>query len=203
MMRTKRAFTDTTGRLVVIAALASLMFACGGGSGSGGNNNGGGGVTTSTFTADNAAPGNNTISMSPGASNGLMFTIDVRVTGIDDFFGAEFDITYNEAALDFVSLDSTTSLLNGQSVGTDFRVLERNGVVQVTATLQGQSAGVDVGATATLVRLNFVGTSATANSAIGFTSPTVDQCPDGGPPLPACSEIQATLTFSGGRVTVN
>ena len=202
MMTPKKTRLDNSTRFTVIVALAALTFACGGGSGSGGGNNNGG-ITTSTFTADNGSPGNNTISMSAGSSSGTMFSIDVLVTGINDFFGAEFDVTYNEAALNFVSIDSSTSLLNGQAVGTDFRVLAQNGVVQVTATLQGQAPGVDVAASQTLVRLNFNGTAATANSAIAFSSPTVDQCPDGGPPLPACTDISGTLTFSGGRVTVN
>jgi hypothetical protein len=187
--------------LLLVLALGALAPACGGGGGDGG---GGGNMNplSATFTPGNTNPTANTISMT-GSAAGQNFSVVVQVTGLNDFFGTGFRVTFDPATAQFVGFSSTGSFLTG--VGTAFNAVvnpTNSGEVIVSATIQdtSQPAGIDVGATATLITLNFKATNTTSNNPFAFgASRNVTVCPTQGG---ACNPgIAPTLTWSGGTMT--
>ena len=187
--------------LLLVLALGALAPACGGGGGDGG---GGGNMNplSATFTPGNTNPAANTISMA-GSAAGQNFSVVVQVTGVNDFFGTGFRVTFDPATAQFVGFSSAGSFLTG--VGTDFRAAvnpTNSGEVIVAATIQDASmpAGIDVGATATLITLNFQATNTTSNNPFAFgASRNVTVCPTQGG---ACNAgIAPTLMWSGGTMT--
>lgn len=148
---------------LVAAALAAVVVtalpSCGGG-----GDDSGGGVTNpvATFIPDTPNPGNATIAMLAGSSNGAAVNVRITVTGVDDFLGAAFRVTYDTTALLFTGMDDSGSLLRQGGVADTALFFEANfssvaGEVIVTATrLNPATTGVvDVGATSDLVVLNF------------------------------------------------
>jgi hypothetical protein len=115
---------------VILAGL--FMAGCGGG--------GGDPVVppglVASFQGQNAT--NGSLSMQPGNASGANFQVRIAATGIQDFFGARFHLTFDPASAGFVSADSSTSFLNGAGVVTDFDVTEVNsGILSVEATRVG------------------------------------------------------------------
>ena len=115
---------------LLAAAFAALTVtalpSCGGGSDGGGGSN----TPTATFTPDTPTPGNATIAMLAGSSNGAAVNVRITVTGIDDFFGAAFRVTYDTNALFFNGMDDSASLLRQGGVSNsdlffDPRILDR------------------------------------------------------------------------------
>jgi hypothetical protein len=186
--------------VALIVAFGMLMPACGGGGSSGG------GVTnplTASFTPDNLNPGANTISMA-GASAGANVSVSIQVTGINDFFGAGFRVTYNPATVNFTGYDATGSLLNAYAGGKDINAQEldpsNRGTIIVVATIQdaSQPAGLDVVGTQTLIKLNFQATTTTASNPIDFAAPQdVQICAVQGQ---AGNEVSGALSWDGGAI---
>jgi hypothetical protein len=137
------------------------------------------------------------------SSNGdEAFAVAVQVTGITNFFGAGFRVTFDPSNASFQGMSSAGSFI-GTGAGTDFRAtLVSAGVVSVAATLQGQVQGITPAGTQLLITLNFRATAETTNEAYGFgvaADRVVSTCP--APPA-ACSDIpDGTLTWSGGTLT--
>jgi hypothetical protein len=187
--------------LLLVLALGALAPACGGG----GSDDGGGnnmGPLNATFTPGNTNPTPSTISMS-GSAAGQSFSIVVQVTGVNDFFGTGFRVTFDPASAQFVGFSSAGSFLTGVGTSFDADVNPTNaGEVIVVATIQDatQPAGIDVAATATLITLNFQATNTTSNNPFAFAaSRNVTVCPTQGG---ACNPgIAPTLTWSGGTMT--
>jgi hypothetical protein len=99
-----------------------------------------------SFTADNPNPRAATISMADGTTDGNAFDVRVLVTGIDDFFGAAFRVTFDPAVVVYVGFSSRDSFIEDAGVTPDFRAeLDSGnpGVILINATRQGQVAGVD------------------------------------------------------------
>ena len=193
-------------RLVIAVTLALTVTAlpsCGGGSDGGGGNT----TPTATFTPDTPAPGNGTIAMLAGTANGAAVNVRIAVTGIDDFFGAAFRVTYDPTALFFNGMDDSGSLLRQGGVSNNNLFFQANqstvvGQVVVTATrLNPVTTGtVDVAATSDLVVLNFSARRAIPGGDAGGElvfdpSHDVQVCTT---PV-TCSS--AVVTFSGGAVT--
>src|SRR5262245_33156478 len=125
---------------LVAAALAAVVLtalpSCGGGS-----DDSGGGVTnpTATFTPDTPTPGNATVAMLAGSSSGAAVSVRITVTGVDDFLGAAFRVTYDTSALFFNGMDDSGSLLRQGGVPDGALFFEANnsnvaGEVIITAT---------------------------------------------------------------------
>jgi len=186
-----------TAGVALLVALAATAFACGGG--------GGGNPTppplNATFTASNPTPGANSLNMT-GASSGAMFTVNVNVTTITDFFGAGFRVTFNPATAAFNGISSDNSIL---PAGAEFRgSLVGPGELTVAATLKGQVQGVTVNGTQLLVTLIFTATAETPNNPFTFgvaVDRVVTTCPA---PPGACSDIpDATLNWIGGTMSAS
>src|SRR5262245_32992002 len=198
----------TSQRLAVAALIALAVTAlpsCGGGS-----DGGGGGTTTptATFTAENPSPGTSTIAMLPGASAGAAFNVRITVTGVNDFFGAAFRVTYDPVALLFNGMDDSGSLLRQGGTANVFFQANQNAVpgqIIITATRLDPSdpngGTVDVGPTADLVVLNFSARRAIAAGDAGGVlafdaAKDVQVC---GTPTTCASA--AGLTWSAGAAT--
>ncbi len=199
-----------------IALFVGLTVACPGGGGGGITPPPGGGGPIpgglmASFMAENPTPDPSemTLSMAPGPGSDEMFSILVRVTNIDDFFGAGFRVNFDPATARFLGFDSTDSFILETGVMTDISAVENvPGELLVTATLQGQVAGVDPVGDDLLITLSFdaieeelTGNDFTfgipADRLVTTCAPPVD--PD---PLPACVELDdADLTWSGGTMT--
>jgi hypothetical protein len=196
---------------LVAAALAAVVVtalpSCGGGSDSGG------GTTnpTATFTPDTPTPGNATIAMLAGSSSGAAVSVRITVTGVDDFLGAAFRVTYDTTALFFNGMDDSGSVLRQGGVADTALFFEANnssvaGEVIVTATRLNPAppptgAGVvDVGATSDLVVLNFSARRAIPGGDVGGELEFVPARE-----VQACATpttcAPATVTWSGGAVT--
>ena len=140
--------------------------------------------------------------MGAGASSGAVFTIQVNAANITDLFGTGFRVMYNPALISFVSSDSSTSVLLGSGIQTDFSVtVSTPGTLFVTATRVQANPfvpGVDVTAPAELIALSFQALVATGGSSISFSAQQVDTCDE-------VSETCTTLTavWSGGTLTAN
>ena len=190
--------------LVLVLALGALAPACGGGGGDGGGGGGNMNPLSATFTPSNPTPTANTISMA-GSAAGQNFSVVVQVTGVNDFFGTGFRVTFDPATAQFVGFSSAGSFLTGVGTFFDADVNPTNaGEVIVAATIQDQSqpAGIDVAGTATLITLNFQATNTTSNNTFAFgASRNVTVCPTQGG---ACNPgIAPTLTWSGGMMTAS
>lgn len=187
----------------LILALGALMPACGGGGSDPDDNTS---PLVATFTPSNTTPGASTINMT-GSSAGQNFSVVVQVTGISDFFGAAFRVTFNSGSAQFVGFSSNGSFLTG--VATDFDAVinpANAGEVIAYGTIQdvSQSAGIDVAGTATLMTLNFRATASTSANPFAFgtaANRVVKICPT---QSGACNNLaEPPLTWSGGTLTAS
>lgn len=194
---------------VALAVASALGLGCT--AGGGGDYDGGdGGVIPggkeATFVASAPSPGAMTLSMAPGDASEWAFEVRILVTDVDEFFGAGFRVVFDDAVASYRGFSSAGSLLEATGVTTDFRAeLDPGdaGVVLVTATRQGQYAGVDAVGSQLLLTLSFEAKQASAASAFSFgTSATreVTTCPA---PPGACTVLaDSSLTWAGGTLTV-
>jgi hypothetical protein len=200
-----RRFLPRLATALALVAGYALSTACGGGGGGGGN---GGGGLQAVFTAGNPTPGANTLSMPSMASANDVFAVQVQVTGINDFFGATFRVTFNTTHAQFLGFSETGSVLLGAGIDTLFLAEASAGdpsTLLIYATRQGSNvAGVDVTTSQLLITLNFRALQAVAGSGIAFAPAApreVVACPTAGQ---ACNTLaDATLTWSGGTLTAN
>jgi hypothetical protein len=184
--------------LALVLVFGTLASACGGG-GSGGG--GGTSQLVANFAPDQTGPGSNLMIMGDGPSSGANFTVLVRVSGINDFFGAGFRVQFDDTVAEFVSASGADSFLDddGAQVFFDTTVLSA-GELAVSATIQDPSmpAGVDVAPTETLtlIALNFRATNTTGPSTFDFSNVEVEICPTANA---ACSNTVPNL--DGGSLT--
>lgn len=193
-----------------VALLAGLSLACPAGGGGGITPPPGGGIIpgglVASFAAENPTPDplEMTLSMAPGPSSEEMFSILVRVTGIDDFFGAGFRVKFVPTTARFTGFDFTGSFILETGVMTDISAVENvPGELLVTATRQGPAAGVDpTMGNDLLITLSFVATAEELDgNDFTFGIPrevTTCATPMGGCPPPV---DDAMLTWSGGIMT--
>ena len=195
--------TSWLASVAVVLLLAVLPLACGGG---GGTNPAPPGISAA-WTPDNPNPGNTTISMGAGNASASNFAVPVQVTGIDNFFGAAFTVTFDPASAAFVSFSDAGSVIDdGNSTVLINATAGAAGEVLVNATRQQEPPGgnyvpgVDVGATSLLITLNFRATVATGGNAFAFAATEVQTCAD--PPGDTCQPLGG-VTYSGGTMTAN
>ena len=148
-----------------VALLAGLTVACPGGGGGGGPIPSG---LVASFVAENPTPDPAlmTLSMAPGPSSGERFSIRVQVTNIDDFFGAGFHVNFDPTTASFRGATDDGSFILETGVDTDISaVVNVNvpGELLVTATRQGQVAGVDPVEDDLLITLSFEATPTMGN----------------------------------------
>jgi uncharacterized repeat protein (TIGR01451 family) len=155
------------------------------------------------FTAGNPTPGPTTLSLGPGTVNGATFDVRVLVTGIQDFFGTGFRLTFDAASATFDTVISTGSVLLGAT--TRFQAFPvSTGVIDVVATREGSNiAGVDVVGTSLVVTLRFIAIAETSGpEPFAIVTPRqIQVCAQGGQ---QCSTLaDGTVTWSGGSLVVN
>jgi len=186
--------------LFLAALVFTLPLACGGG--------GGGSPTPPglnvTWTPANASPGANTVSMGPGTVSGANFSVPIRVTGINDFFGAAFRVNYDSTSATFQGFSASGSFIEEAGVTILISAVDGSaGEVLVNATRQQGAGntyvpGVDPVGDDLLITLNFLATQATgAANGLTFSNTEVQTCNDGNR---TCSPL-AGVNFSGGSMT--
>ncbi len=174
----------------------------------------GGGETTSvlsaTFTPDVATPGAGSISLLPGTATDDVFQVRVVVTGVSNFFGTAFHLSYNKDAggadnltASFMGWDTSGSFLNdGHAV--NFSVDSSiPGLLTITATREfdaarGATQGVDVTTSRDLAVLTFRAILATSGNRFLFTDPR--EVRDGTQPPPG---NLITVTWNNGTMTAH
>jgi hypothetical protein len=186
--------------VALILTFGMLMPACGGGGSDGGVTN----PLVARFTADNLNPGAETISMA-GTSAGSNVAVEIQVTGLDNFGGAAFRVTYDPDTVNFTGFDASGSVLETLGVDTDYDANEAiSGTILVYASIQdaSQPAGVDVVGTQNVITLNFQATTSTAGNTVDFAaiSREVQICPTQGQ---ACSPFAGDLGWDGGMITAS
>ncbi|MDH3784530.1 MAG: cohesin domain-containing protein [Acidobacteriota bacterium] len=191
------------GALIVLGILLTLTTACGGGGG------GGGAVIppglVAAFAGGNPTPGAMTINMTSGPSNGSTFSILVNVTGIPDFFGAAFRVTFNGATASLAGSSAAGSFIDVGGATVNFNAVESTpGTVLVNATRQGMVAGVSPAATDLLITLTFNADAATGGNVFTFGTAAdreVRTCATANGVCPALNDNM--LTWSGGTMVAN
>jgi len=146
-----------------------------------------------------------TINLGTASTSGASFSVPVQVTGINDFFGAAFRISFDSSSAAFAGYsaagsaidDGTATVLINASLGAPGEVL-------VNATRQQGAggayvSGVDIAATELLLTLNFRATQTTQQpNNFTFTNREVQTCNDG---TQTCSAVpDVNLTWAGGAM---
>lgn len=197
--------TRQGGMPVILAMLALIGFGCGGGSDGGTTISTG---LTATFVASDTTPDPQSITMQPSFQSGAVFHVVIRVTDVQDFFGAAFHVTYDTTKVRFDLLDSSTSFLRDGGIdpvnNLNFTFLAQSGNIAITATRvqdsSGTITGVDVPATGRdllILEFHALAVTGSASSGISFADPR-EVCDS---TQPVCTPI--TVTWSGGSVLVN
>lgn len=164
------------------------------------------------FAPDEPAPGPGTVSMQAGPTSNDVFEVKIMVTGVNDFFGAAFRVTYPSASVRFLSADTGDSFLCEAPVDcsdpaqAEFIVdaASHPGQVVVSATrLQNEAGtvpGVDVSGSQELLSLTFQATReiASPGQPMGFADPL--EVRDSAQPPPG-NEI--SVTWAGGTITAS
>lgn len=155
-----------------------------------------GGTTTlaAGFTPEQASPGDGTVAMALGSSSGNLVTIEVNVTGVDDVFSADFDVTYDPDQAEFVNWSAGTLLESGGNTPSYLLTATQPGTLTIGATRTGGGAGgIDVGSSETLIRLVFRVTEVGA-STLGFERANLLDAQDLPQQIPGLSWHGGTLT---------
>jgi len=180
----------------VTACLAVAISCGGGGTGVSPIPEDPGGSTTLAggFTPDQASPADSTVTMALGAASGNLVTIEINVTGVDDLFSADFDVSYDSNQVEFVNWSAGELLESGGNSPLYWLSAAQPGLVTVAASrAEGTSGGVDVGASQTLIHLVFRVTEVGA-STVAFERATLLDAQHPPQPIPGLSWHGGTLT---------
>ena len=178
----------------VLVLLTIATLACsGGGDAPSVTTPGPGGSFTASFTADEPAPGNNTVNLSPApGGGGNIVTVNVGVTGVNDVFGASFRLTYDPGVVTFENW-SAGSFIEGSGNTVLYQVsVVTHGVVEVGASCAACAVGENASGTETLIQLLFR-TTAAGTSPVSFVAS--DLLNSQSPPAPI-----GGLSWAGGTV---
>ncbi len=108
-----------------------------------------------SFLAEEPNPGDETVSAHEGATIGSQVTVEIRVTGTNDIYGATFDLIFDPSMVNYVDF-TEGSLLEQGGQSPDYVVQQpQSGQLIVTVTRQGNVPGVDASGTVTLIGLIF------------------------------------------------
>ena len=155
-----------------------------------------GGTTTlaAGFTPEQDSPGDGTVAMALGGASGNLVTIEVNVTGVDDVFSADFDVTFDPDRAEFVNWSDGTLLESGGASTDYFLTATQPGSIIVGATRTGgASGGVEVGSSQTLIHLVFRVTE-TGASTVAFQGGDLLDSQNLPQPIPGLSWHGGTLT---------
>ena len=151
--------SNKTHRLLALLALSLLLLsssACGGS-----DDDVSPAASGAAFTPFANPPASGTISMQAGTGSGQAFQIRIAVTDISNLFGAAFRVTFNPNVIRFDSADSSSSVVRGAGISTQFTatpVLGHPSELAVVATRIQNAAGSVAGVNVTsgdLIVLNF------------------------------------------------
>jgi hypothetical protein len=146
------------------------------------------------FSPEQPNPADDTIAMAFEQASGSVVGVAVTVTGVDDLFSADFDVTYDPQQADFVNWSAGTLLETGGNAPSYMLTATQPGVVTVGATRTGGgSGGVDVGTTQTLIYLVFQ-VKEPGSSALGFQRASLLDAQDPPQSIPGLSWFGGTLT---------
>jgi len=149
-----------------------------------------------SFTPTQADPGDGTVAMALDGASGDLVTVAVNVTGVNDVFSADFEVTYDPQQAEFINWSAGTLLETGGNAPSYFLTATQAGLLTVGATRTGGgSGGVDVGASQTLIHLLFRVREPGASD-LGFQRASLLDAQD--PPQPI-----AGLSWYGGTLTGN
>ena len=105
---------------------------------------------SASFLAEEPNPEDETVSAHEGATIGSQVTVEIRVTGTNDIYGATFDLIFDPSMVNFVDF-TEGSLLEQGGQSPDYVVQQpQSGQLIVTVTRQGNVPGVDVDASDTV-----------------------------------------------------
>ena len=140
--------------LLLLISLVAVV-ACGGSSPTSDRSTGGGsGSITASFDAEEPSPGNNEVSMAQAGTSGNAVTVVVQITNTNGVYGANFDVSYDTAKVQFEGHSPGTILESGGQNPT-YQVHAANGMVTVGVSRTGAVPGVNVLGTQPLVLLTF------------------------------------------------
>jgi hypothetical protein len=146
-----------------------------------------------TFVPD-TAPTAGSVTMAEGGESGDLVTVEILVSGVDDLFGADFDVTFDAALVDYVD-GEPAALLGTQPIATV--ATQSPGHLVIGAARHGSEGSVDVDAPAALMRLTFRAL-AEGSSPVAFGD--ADLLP---PPIPGGPGTIGNVTWHGGTVVAN
>ena len=180
-----------------VAVCLAIAVSCGGGGTSGSpipEDPGGSTNLAGGFTPEEANPGDGTVAMALGAASGNLVTIEVNVTGVDNLFSADFNVTYDPQRAEFVNWSAGTILETGGNSPSYFLTATQPGTITVGATRTGGgSGGVDVGSSQTLIHLVFRVTEV-GSSTLAFEQAALLDAQDLPQQIPGLSWYGGTLT---------
>lgn len=144
-----------------------LILACGVACSSGGGSGIDDPSTTivGSFETDTPTPGTNSVSMSQGGATANLVTVSLRVTDVNDIYGAGFDVLFDPTQVTFDSTQPGTILQSGGHTPILLTSQPQSGHLVVSLTRQNGAGvgGVNVSGTQTLLSLRMrvteVGTS--------------------------------------------
>lgn len=155
--------------LVLLSATTAISCG-GGGDGKSITTPGPSGSFVASFTPDDPAPGNQTVSLSqaPGGGGDLV-TLNAVVRGVNDVFGASFRIAYDSTQVDFNNWFSG-SFFEGSGNTALYQVSQVTpGIVEVGVSCAGCTTGVNATGAGTIVQLVFQVTK-TGTSSVTFVA---------------------------------
>jgi hypothetical protein len=137
-----------------------------------------GAAILASFVPEAVAPAPGTVTMAEAEQAGELVSVDVLVSGVDDLFGADFDVLFDPVLVEFVAWEPQ-ALLGTQPIATIAAAAP--GHLVVGASRHGSEGAIDVGAAAALLRLTFRALDA-GSSGVSFDHADLLPVPGSGGP---------------------
>ena len=154
---------------------------------------------TASFTAGGAAVANSMTLQANSAADDV-FLVDVVITGIDNFYGAAFDVDFNAGLMNLIAVDATNSfIIPGGGTVADLTVLENLDGNDVTISRQNFALGGVTPGTGVLATLQFRALRELAGEPITLSDIAITTCTVAACDLDAVNTLGVTDT--GGTVT--
>jgi hypothetical protein len=170
--------------------------ACSAGGSDGGLVTDGGASSTlaAQFVPDQPSPGDDTVAMAGAGNSGDLVTVAINVRGVDDVFGADVNVVYDDSRVVYVTWQPGALLESGgQSV--QYLVTPTAGNVEIGASVIGGS-GVDATTSQPLIRLTFRALEAGDSGLTFGSADLLDDHPPGPQSIPG-------LSWHGGSIVAN
>jgi hypothetical protein len=183
-------------RQMTVVGMVLVVAAVGCGGGSGGSDSDptvkGGASIAVSFSADEPSPGNLTVSMAQASKSGDTVDVAVNVTGTNNVFGADFQVTYDGTRVKYVSY-AAGDLLESGCPNVQYLVTPSGSdTILVGISCFGGGTGIDVTSTTDLVHLVFRA-KVEGSSRLEFVTPAL--LDDQNPPQTIVTQPWAGGTF--------